>query len=120
MNRAEFKTKYDPTLNDPSGYVHLLEQTAGVTLANEQALITGLQNSTETRATVLSKVIESPEVTVKFFNEAFVVEAYFGYLRRDPDAAYLAWIQIVNQTGGYRTLVNGFVNSNEYVQRFGP
>jgi hypothetical protein len=120
MARTEFRTKYDPTLNDPTAYVNLLEQTAGVTLSNKQALITGLQNATETRATVLRKVIESTEVATKFFNEAFVVEAYFGYLRRDPDAAFQGWIQLLNQTNDRRVIVNGFVNSNEYVQRFGP
>jgi hypothetical protein len=35
-------------------------------------------------------------VAGKFFNEAFVVEAYFGYLRRDPDILYLQWIQTLN------------------------
>jgi hypothetical protein len=78
-----------------------------------------LQNGTETRATVLRKVVESSEVTNKFFNEAFVVEAYFGYLRRDPDGAFQSWVQTLNSTGDRRLLVNGFVNSIEYRQRFG-
>ena len=119
MSRSEFKSKYD-AVTDPSAYVKALEQAAGVTLSNEQSLITGLQNSTETRATVLRKVIESTEVATKFFNEAFVVEAYFGYLRRDPDAAFQGWVQLLNQNNDRRALVSGFVNSNEYVQRFGP
>jgi hypothetical protein len=46
----EFKNKYDPT-----AYVHLLEQTAGISLPNKQALIAGLLNGTETRATMLRK-----------------------------------------------------------------
>jgi hypothetical protein len=46
---------------------------------------------------------------------------YFGYLRRDPDASYLTWIQIMNSNGGdYRGMISGFMNSNEYVLRFGP
>jgi hypothetical protein len=119
MSRPEFTTKYDP-VPAPADYVNLLESTAGVTLSNKAALIAGLQGGTETRATVLRKVAESPEVTNKFFNEAFVVEAYFGYLRRNPDALFTTWISILNSTGNYRTLVNGFVNSLEYRQRFGP
>jgi hypothetical protein len=87
MARGEFRAKYDPTLNDPAAYVNLLESTAGVTLSNKQALITGLQNGSEMRATVLRKVIESNEVASKFFNEAFVVEDHFGYLRREPGRA---------------------------------
>ncbi|HYY56809.1 MAG TPA: hypothetical protein VE842_05710, partial [Pyrinomonadaceae bacterium] len=84
------------------------------------AWIAGLINHTVTRAQVLRALIESPELYQKFYNTAFVVEMYFGYLRRDPDILYLRWIQKLNQTGDYRTLINGFVNSQEYRQRFGP
>ncbi|MDT5059972.1 MAG: hypothetical protein QOH63_431, partial [Acidobacteriota bacterium] len=54
------------------------------------------------------------------YNEAFVVMQYFGYLRRDPDAAYLDWIKSMNQNNDYRVMINGFVNSTEYRRRFGP
>jgi hypothetical protein len=44
---------------------------------------------------------------------------YFGYLRRDPDAFYLDWIKILNtDPQNYRHMINGFVNSTEYRQRF--
>jgi hypothetical protein len=43
---------------------------------------------------------------------------YHGYLRRDPDILYLNWINTMNQTGDYRTMINGFVNSGEYRNRF--
>jgi hypothetical protein len=74
----------------------------------------------KTRAEVLRAVAESNEVYLKFYNEAFVVMQYFGYLRRDPDILYLDWIQTLNRTGDYRTMINGFINSVEYRQRFGP
>jgi len=45
---------------------------------------------------------------------------YFGYLRRDPDILYLDWIDTLNKTGDYRVMINGFMNSVEYRQRFGP
>ena len=45
---------------------------------------------------------------------------YFGYLHRDPDILFLQWIDLLNRTGDFRTMVNGFVNSLEYRQRFGP
>ena len=45
---------------------------------------------------------------------------YFGYLRRDPDAMYLNWINVLNQGGDSRSMVDGFVNSTEYRLRFGP
>jgi hypothetical protein len=43
---------------------------------------------------------------------------YHGYLRRDPDILYLEWIKTMDQTGDYRTMINGFMNSAEYRNRF--
>ncbi|HYJ45268.1 MAG TPA: Calx-beta domain-containing protein, partial [Pyrinomonadaceae bacterium] len=119
MSRQEFKSRYDSTISDPIGYVNALEQTAKVTLANKQALIDDLAQGRKTRAEVLRMIVESQEVAGKFFNEAFVVEEYFGYLRRDPDIHYLEWVDTLNRTGDYRVMVNGFANSAEYRQRFG-
>jgi hypothetical protein len=57
----------------------------------------------------------------KFYNEAFVIMQYFGYLRRTADGSYINWINTMNSTNGdYRTMINGFLNSAEYRQRFGP
>ena len=119
MNRQEFKTKYDSTINDPAGYLNLLEQTAQVTLSNKQQLIDDLMQGHRTRADVLRAVIETPEVGVKFYNEAFLVMNYFGFLRRNPDAAYQLWIDLFAQTNDYRVITNGFINSQEYNLRFG-
>jgi hypothetical protein len=63
---------------------------------------------------------ESPEVYNKYYNQAFVVMQYFGYLRRQPDALYLTWIAHLDATGDYRSMINGFMNSIEYRARFGP
>lgn len=119
MVRQEFKSRYD-SVKDPAAYVQPLLNTAQVTPPNSQALIDDLARGRKTRAEVLRAVVESPEVTAKFYNEAFVVVEYFGYLRRDPDILYLNWIQTLNQSNDYRLLVNGFLNSAEYRQRFGP
>jgi hypothetical protein len=89
--------------------------------SSRSAWIAGLTNGTLARAQVLRALIDSPELISKYYNEAFVVMEYFGYLRRDPDILYLNWIQTMNQNGGdYRTMINGFLNSLEYRQRFGP
>jgi len=119
MMRPEFRSRYD-NLTDPAAYVNALVNTAGVTLANQQQLIDDLAAGRKTRAGVLRAIVESPEVNAKFFNAAFVFMEYFGYLRRDPDILYLQWLDLLNRTGDYRTLVNGFVNSLEYRSRFGP
>ena len=69
----------------------------------------------------MRQLVESSEVFNKYFNEAFVIMQYFGYLRRSADISYLQWIQTMNSNGGdYRTMINGFLNSAEYRQRFGP
>jgi hypothetical protein len=45
---------------------------------------------------------------------------YFGYLHRDRDALYLNWIPVLDANpADARHMVNGFVNSLEYRQRFG-
>jgi hypothetical protein len=115
--RPEFKNKYDSKTSRE--YVDELERTAGVTLTNKEQLIDDLEKGRKSRAEVLRAVIESQEVTVKFFNQAFVVMQYFGYLRRNPDILYLDWIETLNRTGDYRIMINGFINSREYRERFG-
>lgn len=116
--RQDFKDRYDQ-FTSPTDYVNALLNTAGVTSANKDALIAALQNGQMTRAQVLRSITESDEVRGKFYNEAFVVMQYFGYLRRDPDSLYREWIRIMDEKGDYRPMINGFMNSAEYRQRFG-
>ncbi len=119
MARQEFRNRYD-SVTDPRSYVGALETAGGVVLANRESLIADLIAGRKTRAEVLRAVAESVEVVQKYFNQAFVVMQYFGYLRRDPDVLYLNWIDTLNQTGDYRVMVNGFLNSAEYRSRFAP
>ena len=118
MGRSLFAATYNGLSN--TQYVDTLLATAGVTSPNRNFWIEALGNGTRTRAQVLREIAESPEVYNKYFNQAFVVMQYFGYLRRDPDASYLNWIQELNTTGNSRNMINGFVNSLEYRFRFGP
>ena len=120
MTRTEFQTKYG-SLTDPAQYVDALLQTAGLpNHPTRNSWIAGLTNSTMTRGQVLRALVESSDVYNKYYNEAFVVMQYFGYLRRDPDALYTQWIDTLNKSGDYRTMINGFLNSTEYAKRFGP
>ncbi|MDT5121715.1 MAG: hypothetical protein QOC96_1197, partial [Acidobacteriota bacterium] len=82
--------------------------------------IAGLANNSMTQAQVLRALVESSEMYTKYYNEAFVIMQYFGYLRRDADSMYVQWLQTLNSTGDYRMLINGFLNSVEYRMRFGP
>ena len=118
MARSAFISTYNSLANQQ--YVDALLNTAGVTLSSRQSMIDGLNNSTLTRAQVLRQIVESLEVSTKYNHQAYAVMEYFGYLRRQPDAFYLAWIQVLDQSNDPRGMVTGFVNSTEYRSRFGP
>ena len=117
VTRNEFRMKYD-SLNN-TAYVNALEATALVAVPNKQALIDALNAGTKTRAEVLRAIMEGEELKAKYVNEAFVVMEYFGFLRRDPDAAYQDWIEKFNHSNSYRLIIGGFVFSTEYRIRFG-
>jgi len=116
MMRPVFANQYGTLGN--AQYVDALSQTAGVTLSSRQTLIDGLEHGTLTRAQVLRQIAESSEVNQKYYNQAFVVMEYFGYLRRDPDILYLNWIDVLNQSGDSRQMVECFVDATEYRNRF--
>ncbi|MDT4966860.1 MAG: hypothetical protein QOJ64_1597, partial [Acidobacteriota bacterium] len=60
---------------------------------------------------VLRAISETGEVYQKYYNEAYVIMQYHGYIRRDADISYMQWIQTMNNNGGdYRVMINGFVN----------
>ena len=68
---------------------------------------------------MLRQVAESTEVYNKYYNPAFVIMQYFGYLRRDPDGAYFVWIDVLNANpADSRHMIDGFMNSTEYRGRF--
>ena len=117
MARPAYVAKYNALNN--AAFVQMEMQTAGVNLPNSGALITSLDMQQATRAQVLRQIVESNEVYQKYYNQAFVVMQYFGYLRRDPDALYVNWITALDQNSDPRGMVNGFMNSLEYRQRFG-
>jgi len=119
LQRAEIQARF-PTSMTNAAFVQKLVDTAGVSLANQTALVNDLNSNAKTRAQVLRAVAESPEVDTKFYKQAFVRMEYFGYLRREPDAQFLVWITELNATGSFRNMINGFMNSTEYRIRFGP
>jgi hypothetical protein len=123
VNRVAFKQTYGG-LNEMQ-YVDKLLSNAGVTLAEGErtALIVGLLTNRETRASVLLKITGNEDFNRREFNPAFVRMEYFGYLRRDPDAAgFDFWLSKLNRFGGdYRRaeMVKAFLSSTEYRARFG-
>jgi hypothetical protein len=98
------------------------EGTARVTLTRTD-LVNGLNANTLSRAQVLRAVVQSDQVglNAEALN-AFVAAQYYGYLRRTPDTpGFNAWVNyLTTHPGDFRTMVNGFMNSQEYRLRFGP
>jgi hypothetical protein len=122
VTRSEFTNLYPASLT-PAQYVDALNTNTGnsLTQSERDALVAGLQNNTETRATVLRKVVDNAVFLQREFNAAFVLMQYFGYLRRDPDPGGFAfWLNILNQTGNFKSMVCAFITSQEYQDRFSP
>jgi hypothetical protein len=135
--RAEFTALYPATMAN-AAYVDALlsryqltqitapeptnpEGTTRVTLTRAD-LVNGLNANTLSRAQVLRAVVQSDQVSLNAEAlNAFVAAQYYGYLRRTPDVpGFNAWVNYLTQhPGDFRTMVNGFVNSQEYRLRFG-
>ena len=94
--------------------------TAKVTLTTAD-LTNRLGNGSLTRAQVLRAIADSDEVFNAEFNKAYVAMQYYGYLRRTPETAgYNAWLNFLNaHPDDFRTMVHGFLDSQEYRLRFG-
>ncbi|HEY6187057.1 MAG TPA: SBBP repeat-containing protein [Pyrinomonadaceae bacterium] len=121
MSRPEFSNRYNGLTN--AGFVDALLQTAGVTVPQDvrDEWVASLNNGSKTKARVYREISERAEVSAKYLHEAQVVSAYYGFFSRNPDGAYLNFLQRLDS--GEITLAdlaNAFVNAAEYRQRFGP
>ncbi|HEY6186595.1 MAG TPA: hypothetical protein VIW80_02870, partial [Pyrinomonadaceae bacterium] len=120
VTRTEFASRYNG-LNNTEFLLKLFE-TSGVTppQAVQDEWIASLQNNSKTRAQVFREMSERPEVSAKYLHEAQVASAYYGFFTRNPDGAYLNYLQRLDS--GEITLAdlaNAFINAAEYRSRFG-
>lgn len=94
-----------------------------LSLAKRDALISGLDDGTETRPTAFIKVLDDPDFNAALFSQVFVLMQYYGYLRREPDQdGFSFWLNKLNQFNGnfiQAEMVKAFITSAEYRQRFG-
>jgi len=129
VERAEFKRKFPATMK-PAEFVDSLlatiAQSPGVDLTSERSLLTGLlDDTTNGRAAVLTRLASDQRVVDANYNQALVLFQYFNYLRRNPDEAGLnAWVNTLKSKPlrdpeAARSLVCNFLNSAEYQNRFG-
>ena len=131
VQRSRFTTAYPASL-PPAQFVDTLNTNAGnpLSLSERNQLVNDLTTSMKTRAQVLRAVAEDSDLNAAENNRAFVLMQYFGYLRRDPNAApdtdytgYDFWLTKLNQFNGNfvnAEMVKAFIVSGEYRQRFGP
>jgi hypothetical protein len=127
LTAAQFVDKLNANTFDPRN-----PGAGALTPSERQALIDQLAvdpTSPSLRAQVLRSVSENGVFTERQFNKAFVLMQYFGYLRRNPNAApdtnfdgYNFWLGKLNQFNGNfvaAEMVKAFITSGEYRQRFG-
>ena len=126
----EFVARYPQNMSGEA-YVDALYANAKFTptAAERQAAINEFQNPTGARARALRKVAESPTLSSREYDRAFVLMQYFGYLRRNPADApdgnmdgYNFWLGKLNNHGGNyisAEMVKAFITSGEYIRRFG-
>ncbi|HEX8284916.1 MAG TPA: S8 family serine peptidase [Pyrinomonadaceae bacterium] len=132
VSRPRFGAAYPGSLS-AAQFVDALNANAGPVLSasERETLVGGLANGTLSRAQVLRAVAEDADTQRQETNRAFVLMQYFGYLRRDPDAApetnlnfdgYNFWLGKLDEFGGdWRAaeMVKAFLSSTEYRKRFG-
>jgi len=131
VQRANFVATYPATMSSAQ-YVDSLNANAGGALSTSERdqLVNELSSGAKTRAQVLRAVAENAEFTRAHFNRAFVLMQYFGYLRRNPNdfpdnnfGGYNFWLTKLDQFNGnfvQAEMVEAFITSIEYRQRFGP
>jgi hypothetical protein len=120
--RPDFLAAFPRSLT-AAQFVLNVQAAAGVTLANQNTIAGDLNaagNTDAARGIAMRRIADSPEVTNKEFNPAFVYMQYVGYLRRAPETAgYNAWLTYLNaHPNDFREMVRGFMDSSEYRNRF--
>jgi hypothetical protein len=97
-----------------------------LTQAQRDALVNGLKAmpATETRATVLGKIVDNAAFIDREYNNSFVLSLYFDYLRRNAElGGFDFWLAQINSAplrdvAKQQALVCSFITSIEYQNRF--
>lgn len=138
ISRLRFRNDYPNTMT-PAQFVDLLFSRAAVTPSktDRDAALAEFGSAVDTantdaRRRALRRVSENSILAQQERNPAFVLMQYFGYLRRNPNAApepglnfdgFHFWLGKLNQFNGNfinADMVQAFIVSSEYRGRFGP
>jgi hypothetical protein len=133
VQRQRFTTALPPSLNPGEFVDRLNANTGGILTQSERDALTAqlmANNTAAGRAQVVRQVAEHQTLKEAEFRRAFVLMQYYGYLRRNPDdpqdnnfSGWKFWLDKLNQFNGnfvQAEMVNAFISSIEYRQRFGP
>ncbi len=132
VQRPAFTAQY-PNGMTPAQFVDALNANTGNSLTSQQrndlVALLSANNTAQGRADVLRQVVDNAAFQARERNRSFVLMQYFGYLRRDPDAApdtdfsgYNFWLGKLNEFNGnfiQAEMVKAFLDSIEYRKRFG-
>jgi hypothetical protein len=135
VRRPRFLAAFPASMTAAEFVAKLDENAGGVLSADEKTQLVSSLGSTPAdaskRAAALRQVAENAGLRQRELNRAFVLMQFYGYLRRDPDAAperdlnfagWKFWLDKLEEFGGdYRRaeMVKAFLSSDEYRQRFG-
>ena len=135
VQRPGFVSAYPSSLT-PAAFVDGLFLNAGVTPTTAERIAAinefgsaATSTDVNARARALRRVADNAVLIQQHLNRAFVLMEYFGYMRRNPDAApdnnfggYNFWLNKLNQFDGNfikAEMVRAFITSSEYRGRFG-
>jgi hypothetical protein len=130
VQRQRFLNAYPQSMT-PAQFVDALNQNAGnpLSTAERNQLVSDLTGGVKDRAQVLRAVADDQDLINAEFNRGFVLMQYFGYLRRNPDAApdidhtgFDFWLKKLNSFNGdyiQAEMVKAFISSLEYRHRAG-
>ncbi len=129
--RPQFLNLY-PLSMTPQAFVDALNTKSGGVLSQGErdTLVNQLLVGQKTRGQVVRSVAEDATMVQNEFNRSFVLMQYFGYLRRNPNDpqdsnfdGFNFWLNKLNLfNGDFRgaEMVKAFIESTEYIERFGP
>ena len=125
VQRAAFLDLYPRSLT-AAQFVDQIQLNSGADLSAIRDGLIRLYDGTDIgRASILRQVADHPAFVDAEYNRSFVLNEYFGYLRRDPDPmGYSFWLGQVERyplrdTAVQHAMVCSFITSREYQERFG-
>lgn len=125
VRRPEFLVRYpesqtrDQYIDGLFAAAHLTPTTAERQQVSD-AYDSGAADQTESRARALRRLADLSRFRTREFNAAFVTMQYMGYLRRNvDDPGFNFWLGVLNTNNDQNQMVNAFITSGEYRERFG-